>query len=40
MADDYDAAWAEYAARYDNINYEAYEAELNRIIAERMGIER
>jgi len=40
MADDFESAWAEYAARYDNINYKAYEDELNRQIAQRMGIDR
>jgi len=40
MADDFESAWAEYAARYDNINYKAYEDEVNRQIAERMGIYR
>jgi putative aldouronate transport system substrate-binding protein len=40
MADDFESAWAEYVARYDNINYAAYEEELNRQIAERMGLDR
>jgi putative aldouronate transport system substrate-binding protein len=40
MADDFESAWAEYVARYDSINYKAYEEELDRQIAERMGLER
>lgn len=28
MSDDYDAAWAEYAARYEDVNYQALEEEI------------
>lgn len=40
MADDFEKAWAEYAAEYDKINYKAYEDFVNAQIADRMGIER
>jgi len=40
MADDFESAWTEYAARYDNINVKAWEDFVNKQIAERMGITR
>jgi len=40
MADDFESAWAEYAARYDKINYQAYVDAVNAKIATKMGITR
>ena len=40
MSDDFEAAWAEYLARYDSIDFKAYEDFVNAQIAERMGITR
>jgi len=38
MSDDFEAAWAEYVARYENIDYRALEEEVERQIRERMTI--
>lgn len=35
MADDFEAAWAEYAARYENVNYPLLEAEIEKEIKAR-----
>lgn len=36
MSDDFDAAWAEYAARYDEVDYRALEEEVERQIQARL----
>lgn len=36
MSDNFDAAWDEYVARYENVNYKALEEEIERQIQARL----